>query len=94
MTAKFENYSKLVPNEQKFDGTLNDIPIRAMKLYGCSFQATSCLTQAETDGNATVTHSLVSIITSKPYDGKHNNDSCIIFTILFMVNHCIFITPV
>ena len=51
--------TNFVPNEQKFDGILNDMYIRAMKLYGCSFEAPSCLTQTRTDGNATVTNFLL-----------------------------------
>ena len=45
-----------------------------------------------TDGNATTTHSLVGIITPKLYDGKYNKYLFIIFTKLFIVNHCLFIT--
>ena len=56
MTVKFEDYSKLCAEWEKFDGILNVMYIRAMKLYGCSFQAPICLTWSRNDGNATVTH--------------------------------------
>ena len=53
MTAKFENYSKLVPNGQNLMEQYTNIG--AMKLYGYTFQAPSCLTWTRTDGNAIVT---------------------------------------
>ena len=57
MTAKFENYSKLVLNGQNSvepEGkqyTDNG----AMEIYGCSFQVPSCLNQIRTNGNITIT---------------------------------------
>ena len=54
MTTKLENYCKPVPKGAQFDGTLSNTYTRAMKLYGHSVQAPSCLTWTRTDGNATV----------------------------------------
>ena len=84
MTAKLENYSKLVPNGQNLmecEGK-QYTDIRAMKLYGCSFQAPSCLTQTRTDGNATVAVLF----------GRASSQSIMIthslsFTIPFVVNY-------